>query len=174
MNRTKRRQRAAFTLVEIFAVTTIMAVMAVSTFALVRTANAAWKRHRDDSERRREAIAALQHVVRRLRQATAVAAISGSTDASGYISATMADGSTSAWDHDAAVNRIFYGNPTADNLLAEGIASMTFVGFTANGQTIAADPDDIHLVHCRLGYSLPRPGGSVTEYVSGMAWLRAW
>jgi prepilin-type N-terminal cleavage/methylation domain-containing protein len=174
MNPINRRRCTAFTLVEVIAVTAIMAVLATSSFALVRTAHDAWRRHRDDAGRRREAIAVLQHMVRRLRQATEVTSISGSADMSGYITATMADGTTAAWDHDGAASRVLYGSPTATNLLGEGITAMLLAGFTANGVTATTDPAKIRVVYCRLGYTIAKPTGNTTEYVSCMAWLRSW
>ena len=94
MNRTNRQRRRGFTLVEVIAATAIMAMLTTASFALVRTANNAWLRHRDDSGQRREAIAALQHIVRRVRQATRVTAISAGRDTSGALTLLMPGGTT--------------------------------------------------------------------------------
>lgn len=174
MNRTNRQRRTAFTLVEVIAATAIMAALTTSSFALVRTAHQAWSRHRDDSLQRHEAIAALQHVMRRVRQATAVTAISAAADASGALTLQMADGSAAKWDHDAGTSRALFGVTTPANVLAEGITEMRFAGMTANGLATTTDVTKIHLVSCTVKYALSRPTGATTETVSCMAWLRSW
>lgn len=174
MSRTNRHRRTAFTLVEVIAATAIMAALTTSSFALVRTAHHAWSRHRDDALKRQEAIATLHHVMRRVRQATAVTAISAATDASGALALQMADGSAAMWDHDAGTARALYGSTSPTNVLAEGITEMRFVGMTANGLTATTDVTKIHLVSCTVKYALSRPSGSTTETVSCIAWLRSW
>jgi prepilin-type N-terminal cleavage/methylation domain-containing protein len=168
------QRRAGFTLVETIAATAIMAMLTTASFALVRTANEAWRRHRDDSQQRSEAIATLQHIVRRLRQASQVTAISTAADMSGFLTAQMADGTTAMWDHDGATNRVLYGTVTPNNLLAEGVTQVNFIALTANGLLMTTDPTKIHAVRCTVRYALNRPTGAVTETVSCLAWLRTW
>ena len=62
MSRINSTRRSGFTLVELMAAPAITAILTTSSFMLVRTAHNDWTRHRDDSERRREAIATLQHL----------------------------------------------------------------------------------------------------------------
>jgi prepilin-type N-terminal cleavage/methylation domain-containing protein len=173
MNRTNHR-RTGFTLVEVIAATAIMAMLTTASFALVRTANDAWRRHRDDTLQRGEAMATLQHIVRRLRQATQVTAISTAGDMSGFLTTQMADGTIATWDHDGATNRVMYGTVTPNNLLAEGISQVNFIGFTANGLVLTTDPAKVHAVRCTVRYTLNRPGGSTSEVASCIGWLRAW
>jgi prepilin-type N-terminal cleavage/methylation domain-containing protein len=173
MSRTSNTRRG-FTLAEVIAATAILAVLTTSSFALVRTANDAWRRHRDDSMQRSEAIAALQHLVRRIRQAAQVTAISAAADASGTITLQMADGTSAIWDHDAATNSILYGTATPTGLLAEGITQLSFMGLTANGFSVTTDVTKIHAVLCTVRFTLNRPTGPVTETVTNLAWLRAW
>jgi hypothetical protein len=156
------------------AATAIMATLTTASFALVRTANDAWRRHRDDSLQRAQATAALQHMVRRFRQATQVTAISAPADMSGHLTLQMPDGTNSMWDHDGGTGQILYGTTTANNLLAEGITQANFSGLTANGLATTTDPTKIHAVRCVVTYSLNRPSGSVSETVSCLAWLRTW
>jgi len=173
MNRTDL-PRTGISLVEMIAATAIMAVLTTSSFALVRTANDAWRRHRDDSGQRCEAIAALQHIVRRVRQAAAVTAVSTAADWSGFMTLQMSDGTSAMWDHDGGASQVLYGTITANNVLAEGITQMNFLGLTANGLGITTDPTRIHAIRCTVQYALSRPSGAVTETVSCVAWLRAW
>jgi prepilin-type N-terminal cleavage/methylation domain-containing protein len=169
-----RRHNAGFTLVELIAATAIMALLTTASFTLIRTANDAWKRHRDDSQQRREAIAALQHICRRIRQAASVAAISAYTNNSGNLTLTMADGSSALWAHNNSTNQILYGTSTANSVLAQGITQLNFVGLTANGLAMAADPAKVHAIVCTVRFNLTRPSGTTTETVTCVAWLRAW
>jgi prepilin-type N-terminal cleavage/methylation domain-containing protein len=173
MSRTKRPQ-LGFTLVEVIAATTIMATLTTASFMLVRTANDAWRLHRDDSLQRGQAVAVLQHVVRRVRQATQVTAISTAADTSGFLSVQMADGASALWDHNGGTNQVLYGTVTANDLLAEGITQIAFTGLTANGLSQTTDPTKIHAVRCTAQYTLSRPTGTTSEAVSCLAWLRAW
>lgn len=169
-----RHRRLAFTLVEVIAATAIMAMLTTSSFAIVRTAHTAWMRHRDDAQQRREGMAALQHIVRLVRQATEVAAISGTSDMSGSITLQMPDGTSAIWDHNSGTSQVLYGTVTPVNLLAEGITQLNFVGLTANGSGVSTDPALIHAVRCTVQYALVRPSGTTTELVTCLAWLRAW
>ena len=173
MNRINHR-RTGFTLVEMIAATAIMAVLTTSSFALVRTANDAWRRHRDDVLQRGQALATLQHVIRRVRQAAQVTAISPPADMSGFLTLQMADGTTAMWDHDGAANQVLYGTIAPTDLLAEGVTQVNFTGLSADGLTQSTDPTKIHAVRCLATYTLNRPAGTTTESVSCSAWLRAW
>jgi prepilin-type N-terminal cleavage/methylation domain-containing protein len=173
MHRTSR-QRRGFTLVELIAATAIMATLTAGSFALVRTANTAWLRHRDDTNRRREAIVAMQHIMRRVRQAKRVTAISTAVDSSGALTVLMPDGTASIWDHNSGTNQILYGTTSATNLVAANVTELTVVGLKADGSTQTTQVDLIHAVKCTLKYTLSRPSGTTTETLSCTAWLRAW
>lgn len=173
MNRIKGRP-GGFSLVEVIAATAILATLTTASFALVRTANDAWRRHRDDMQQRGQAVTTLQHIVRRVRQAREVAAISTAADMSGYLTLRMADGAFAMWDHNGGTAQMLYGASTPTNLLAEGITAANFVGLTANGLGTTTDVSKIHAVRCLVQYTLTRPTGNVTETVSCIAWLRAW
>jgi prepilin-type N-terminal cleavage/methylation domain-containing protein len=169
------RTNAGFTLVELMAATAILAVLTTTSFTLIRTANDAWKRHRDDLQQRREAIAAMQHICRKIRQATGVSAISASASTSGNLSLQMADGTSALWAHNSTNNQILYGTSTANNVLAQGITQLSFTGLTANGFVATTNVTKIHCIQCTIRYNLSRPGGTTTtEMVTCAAWLRAW
>lgn len=174
MHPTSRKLRRGFTLVEVIVATAIMAMLTTASFALVRTANTAWLRHRDDSGRRREATMAMQHIMRRVRQATRVTAITAAGDVVGGLTLLMAGGTTGIWARNSGTNQVLYGTSSANNLLATGITEMTFVGLKANGSTATTQTDLIHAVRCTMKYTLARPSGMSTETISCTAWLRAW
>jgi len=174
MIRTSTIRRRAFSLLELIASTAIMATLTTSSFVLVRTAHNAWLRHRDDAEQRQAALGALQHIMRRVRQATSVLAISTAADAAGSLTINMSDGTTSVWSRNNGTNQVLYGTSSANNLLAAGITETTFVGYKADGSTATTQVDAIHAVKCTMKYNLTRPSGTTNETVSCMAWLRSW
>lgn len=173
MRRTNARRRG-FTLVEMIASTAIMATIATSGFVVVRTANNAWVRHRDDANKRREAFAVLEHIARRVRQATRVTAITTAVDTAGALTVLMPSGTNSMWSRNSGTNQVLYGTTSPTNLLATGITEATFVGFKADGTTTTTETDLIHAIRCTVKYTLSRPAGAVTETVSRTAWLRSW
>ena len=120
MRRTNRTPRAASRWSKLIAATAIMAMLTTASFALVRTANNAWLRHRDDCGQRREAIAAMQHIMRRVRQATRVTAISTAADTSGALTLLMPGGTTAIWDHNSGTNQVLYGTTSADQSAGHG------------------------------------------------------
>jgi hypothetical protein len=152
----------------------MLAVLTTSSFALVRTAHDAWRLHRSDAEQRREAVAALQHIVRRVRQASEVAAISSPADVSGSLTVLMPDSTSAIWDHDAVTKCVYFGTVTPNNLLAAGITELNVIALTANGAALAPTPALAHSVRCTVKYTLARPAGPVTETITCLAWLRAW
>ncbi len=169
-----RCTRRGFSLVELIASAAIMAALTAASFSLVRTAHTAWVRHRDDSGQRREAVVALQHIMRRVRQATRVTAISSAADNSGALTVLMPGGATAIWDHNGGTSQVLYGPTTADSLLAAGITEFNVIGLKANGSTPTTETDLIHAVRCTLKYALTRPTGTTTETLASTAWLRAW
>ncbi len=166
--------RRGFTLVEMIAATAIMTTLSTAGFVIVRTANNAWVRHRDDSSKRREAVVTLEHIARRVRQATRVTAITTAADTAGSLTVLMPGGTTSIWSRNSGTNQMLYGTTSATNLLAAGMTEATFVGLKANGSTTTTETDLIHAVRCTLKYTLTRPSGTSTETVSRTAWLRSW
>ena len=110
------------------------------------------------------------HLVRRVRQARSVDAISSNS-----ISLVMADGSISAWAYDGSSTptTVKYGVTTASNLLAEDITNVSIVGYERDGITATTTVADIRLVRYSVSVELPR-NPPVTKTVSSYAWLRSW
>lgn len=151
-----------------------MATLTTASFALVRTANKAWLRHRDDSGQRRQAVAALQHMVRRVRQAARVTAITAAGDTAGSLTLLMPGAAAATWARNAGTQHVLYGTTSANNLLATGITELTFQGLKADGSTPTTQVDLIHAVRIKVKYAVTRPTGTTTETLASTAWLRAW
>jgi type II secretory pathway pseudopilin PulG len=168
-------KRPGMTLLEVMAATTMMATLMASVFVLVRSSYAVWQAHEADMERAESAYATLRHIVRSVRQATGVAAISDASETSGHLSLMMGDGATLQWQHSGAGKEVFFGVvPTsADQLLAKGIDELSFVAYEADGVTATTVVEDIHALRCTLNVTMPA-GGGTPRSVSSWAWLRSW
>ena len=175
MKRWQRPKRRGLTLLEVMAATAMMATLMASTVVLVRSSYAVWQAHEADMERAETAYATLRHVVRSVRQATSVAAISTAADTSGNLSLVMDTGETLLWQHAGAGGQVYYGvaPSSADQLLADNIDAMTFVGYEADGSTATTVVGDIHSIKCTVTVTMPAGGGS-SRTVSSWAWLRSW
>lgn len=169
-----RKSRTGFSLLEMVAATAIMATLSAASFMLVRTSHNAWIKHRDDADQRQAAYSALQQVMRKVRQATRVTAISAAANTAGNLTLLMADGTTTMWSRNSGTNQLLYGTTSATNLLAANITETTFVAYKADGTTATTQVDLIHAVKGTLKYTLTRPGGTSTETISCTAFLRAW
>jgi prepilin-type N-terminal cleavage/methylation domain-containing protein len=167
------RQRG-FSLLELMVTTAMLAVLSTATMVLVRTSYTAWNRHEEDQETRQASIAVLRHIVRHVRQATAVTAISGAGDHSGTLSVLTTSGETLVWDHDAATKRVLFGISSANQVLATDIEKLNFVGYRTDGTTPATDVGLIHSIRATTEVALMRPTGAEAVTTSCQAWLRAW
>lgn len=163
------------TLLELMAATTIMATLMASVVVLVRSSYSVWQAHEADMEAAETAYATLRHIVRSARQATAVTAISTTGDTSGNLSLAMESGDTWLWQHSGADKRVLFGiaPSSADQLLADNIDQMTFVGYEADGTTATTIVDDIRSIKCTVQVTMPAAGGT-TRSVSSYAWIRSW
>ncbi len=173
MKNNKHHNRG-FTLLELMVTTAMLAVLTTATMVLVRTSYSAWNRHEHDQEVRQAGIAVLRHIVRHVRQATSVSAISSGSDNSGTLSILTTSGQTLVWDHDAGTNRVLFGITTANQLLATGIEELNFVGLRTDGTTLTTDVGLVHSIRATAKVQLNRPSGTEVVTASCQGWLRAW
>jgi prepilin-type N-terminal cleavage/methylation domain-containing protein len=167
------RTRRAFSLLEMMAATTIMALVMVSVVVVVRSGYTVWNAYEDDVDVAENAYGVLRHFVRELRQAQAVTAISAPTDTTGDLSYSMASGAVHTVSLNGGTSQVTLDNGTTTNLLATSIDQMSFVGYEADGVTPTIVADDIQLVKCTAQVTLSI-GGGTTRTVSTSAWIRSW
>ena len=161
------------TLLELVIASAMMAMLLTAVTLVLRTARQAWEAHEGDYTRLEGLHATLRHMVRQVRQADSVAAISAANDNSGALTLVMPDGSTIAWDHDALTNTVKYGVTTADQLLASNITGMTIVGYKPDGVTATVVPSEIQSLKISVSVLLPRETNAARTY-SSWAWVRSW
>jgi len=174
MKKNRKTSRGGFSLLELIVTTAMLATLTTSCMVIVRTSYTAWNRHEDDHATLQGGQAVLRHIVRQVRQARAVMAISLDTDNSGTLSLLDANGNVLVWEHDAGTKQVLFGITTATNVLATGIEELNFVGKTLNGSDNNTDPGLIHSVQCTTKVNITRPVGIESVTTSNQAWLRAW
>ena len=167
------KRRTGVTLLELILATTLLTGMVVATAVVLRTGHVAWQANQADAELVSAANATVRHIVRRVRQAEAVAAISDPSDTSGSLSVLMPSGATMVWNHDGATRQVLFGTGSADSLLGQEIATLGFAGYEADGTTQTTVPADIQSIKCHVTVELPRKTNGTCS-VSCWAWLRAW
>ncbi len=166
-------RRRGMTLLELIMATTLMTTMVATVTVVLRTGHVAWQAHQGDAAKIMAANATARHIVRRVRQAEAVTAISNANKKNGNLSLLMPSGETFAWTLDKPAEQAFFGIDGADSLLSQGITELSFTGYEADGVTATLVEADIHSVKCRVRVELPRETNG-TRDVSCWAWLRAW
>jgi hypothetical protein len=161
------------TLLELILASVLMTTVVTCTAVVLRGMHAAWDAHEGDLTRLQAAHNTVRHLARKLRQASAVTAITAAGDTAGSISVTMSDSTTAIWSRSAVTSEVRYGVVTADNLLAEQITELTFIGYEADGVTATTVPGDIRSVLCQAKVTLVRDTNP-TRTVACRAWLRSW
>jgi len=163
-------RRRGYTLLEIILASALLTTMATAAAVILRGGHMAWLAHEQDLAATESAQAVLRHIVRQARQAQAVSAISPASATSGTLSLVMPSGQTYVWAHDSTTDTVNFGIGQADNFLADGISSLTFVGYERDTVTTTVAVSDIRLIEARA--TIQRATGS--QIVSCKAWIRTW
>jgi hypothetical protein len=148
---------------------TLLAAVSV----VMRTGRTTWELHEADYVRIEAGHATLRHIVRQVRQAEEVAALSAANDLSGTLSLSMPDGTVWVWDHDATTGVVNFGVGSASSLLARNITSLQVEGYRADGATLAAAADEVRVLRISIGVTLPRESGAA-QTMSSWVWVRTW
>lgn len=154
------------------AATAITATLMASSMVVIRSSYAAWQAHEGDMVKTAAADAVLRHIIRNVRQAVSVSAITASSDTAGRLEVLNSSGGTDYWDHTGtSAGEVEFNASGA--LLADGIDQLVFTGYEADGVTTTTTPEDVQLVRCTVTVTLPRGVGQ-TRTVSCCAWVRSW
>jgi hypothetical protein len=168
----QRGVRPGMTLLELIIASTLLLTVVTAVSVVVRGSYAAWTGHSGDYLKIEAAQATLRHVVRNLRQASSVTAITSASNTAGSLSALMSSGQTYVWARNGGTSEVNFGVSAASNLLAEGISELTFTGYRADGVTATTVVTEIQAVKCQVRVQLPRDT-SATRTISSWVWLRA-
>jgi type II secretory pathway pseudopilin PulG len=167
-------KRRGMSLLEVVVATSMLAMIMTTISVVMRTSRQAWEAHDADYQMIEAAHATLRHIVREVRQAERVTAISRADDTSGSIGLELPNGDIRVWDHDSNTNTVNCGIGAASWMLAPDIEQLRIVGYEADATT--ETEDDEALVQCvriDVTVELDRDTNS-TRTVSSWAWIRSW
>ena len=172
--RRKRKSRDGMSLLELIIASTVMTILMTSIGVLLRSSRRAWEVHSNDYVRVESGHATLRHIVREVRQAKSVTALSLSSDNSGKLTVEMENGDTKSWNHNA--NAVYFGvnvGGTPTDLLADNITGLRITGYRANGLTLTATPDQVQCLLVEVTVTFPREANS-DQTMRSWVWVRSW
>ena len=168
-----RPRRRGMSLLELVIATSMLAMVMGAVSMILRTSRQAWEAHAGDYTRVEAAHSTLRHLVREVRQADAVTAISLATDNSGQLGLQMPSGETRLWDHDSGTNTVNFTSTAGNGMLANEITGLRLTGFRADGTTATTVPDEVQFLQIDVTIQLPREVNG-TRIVRSFVWVRAW
>lgn len=169
-------RRRGLTLLELMIASSMLAVLMTSLSVVLRTARVAWDTSDGDYSAMHHAATINRHIVREAREARKVTFLS---PAGSEVELEMASGEVMRWSHTAAagsmtnVVTVAYKSTGNTVPLAQGIRSLSFIGYEADGATVATKTDDIQVLEIRVTVDTPS-SARPTQTVSSMVWIRAW
>lgn len=166
-------RRRGMSLLELVIATSMLAMVMGAVSMILRTSRQAWEAHAGDYTRVEAAHATLRHLVREVRQADAVTAVSTAADNSGQLGLLMPTGETRLWDHDASTNTVNFTATSGSGILATDITGLRMTAYEADGTTTTTTADDVQFLKIDVTIQLPR-SVSGTRVVSSYVWVRSW
>ncbi len=125
-----------FTLVELILVVGTIALVAGALIGLVGNSYKDWKLGSDRSTLLQDGQAAIEQMVRILRQAKAFSAVSQSTDQAGYITFTDVDDVSKQFRLNILTSELEYGQPGSLSVLTGSVNSLVFTCYDIDGNAL--------------------------------------
>jgi type II secretory pathway pseudopilin PulG len=167
------KRHRAFTLVELILVVGTIALVVGALVGLVSSSYGDWKLGSDRSTLLQDGQAAIEQMVRILRQAKGFSAVSSPADTAGYITFTDVDGQPKEFRLNNSTNELQYGEPASLSTLAGSVSSLVFTSYDVDANSIA-DPvqaRNIRAVHITTILVDP-DNSSLTFPLSGMVFCQ--
>lgn len=145
----KTLAKPGFTLVELILVVAMIAVVGFAIAGLVRSSYEDWKLGSDRSSLLQDGRAAIEQMVRILRQAQRFSSVSPSTDEAGCITFTDVNGIAKQFKLNTDTSELEYGQPGALSALAGPVSKLVFTCYDidANSLAGAVQANSIKSVH---------------------------
>jgi hypothetical protein len=161
------------TLLEVLIASAMLATIVTSVSVVIRSSHTAWLTRESDYTQAESAHAVTRHLLRQIRQAEGVLAVTAASDTDGSLSLLMPSGETYVWARDSGADEVLFGVDSADDLLAEYITELSFTCYTADGVTATTNVEQIQAIQCTVAYELAQ-GASGTREVTCWGWVRSW
>jgi len=142
----------AFTLVELILVVGTIALVAGALVGLVGNSYGDFKFGSARSTLLQDGLAAIEKMVRILRQAESFSAVSPSTDSAGYITFTNVDHTTEEFRLNTGSSELEYGQPDSLSALIGSVSNLLFTCYDINGDVLtgAESASSIQSVHIEM------------------------
>jgi len=134
----KSSGKGGFTLVELILVAGMLALIALAIAGLVGNIYKDWRLGSDRSSLLQDGRAAIEQMVRILRQAKRFSDVSLPTDTVGYITFTDVDGQSKGFRLNNSTNELQYGEPASLSTLAGSVSRLVFSCYDVDANSLAA------------------------------------
>lgn len=161
--------RRGVTLLELVVTLSLMGLVVAAIATLLRTSTATWTAIDADQTQLSSAHGVLRHFIRNARQAYAVTSITAPTTTHGAITLQMPTGDEKTWWCDGTAT--YVGAAGSNNLLAESISELSFIGLEKDGVTPTTTPEDVRAVQVTITVGLDREVDNART-IRATAWLR--
>jgi len=132
----KSSAKPGFTLVELILVAGMLALIALAIAGLVGSTYKDWKLGSDRSSLLQDGRAAIEQMVRILRQAKGFSAVTSPTDEAGYITFMDVDGNAKEFRLDTGNNELKYGEPGDLSTFVGPVSRLVFTCYDINGNAL--------------------------------------
>ena len=166
MNRTLAK--GGFTLVELILVAGMLALLALSIVVPIGNSYKDWKFGSDRSNVLQDGRAAIEQMVRILRQAKGFSAVTSPTDEAGYITFTDVDGDAKEFRLDTGTSELKYGGPGDLSTFVGPVSKLVFTCYDIDANSLAEPVQvrRIRAVHIEATF-VDEQGSSVNFTLSG-------
>ena len=164
----KALTKRGFTLVELILVIGMIAIIGIATVGMLHDSHAIWQKTSKRSTLLQDSQAAMEQMLRILRQAKSFDTISASTEEAGSVVFTDVDNITTQFSRDAVDDELDYGEPGDLNALAGGVSSLVFTCYDIDGAALSdpVDVSDIQSVEVNATFTDP-DDSSISFTLSG-------
>ncbi len=165
--------RPAFTLVEVILVIGIVSVIGLAVTGMVHTSYQNWELSSHRSSVFQDGQAAMEQMIRILRQAKGFDAVTESTDEAGYVIFTSVDNITEEFRLNTTTSELEYGQPGALSALAGPVSKLVFTSYDIDDNVLtgAVCICDIQAVNIEATF-VNAEDNSVSTTLSGRVFIR--
>jgi len=162
MNKTATKH--GFTLIELIVVTAMIAVIGLATVGIVRNSYNDWKLDSSRSALLQDGQAAVEQIVRILRQVKGFDAVSASTDQAGYVTFISIGDTTEEFRLNTGTDELEYGQPGNLSALTGAVTSLVLTCYDIDGNVLA-DPVQVRKIQSvRVSITLTDPEDSSINF----------
>lgn len=168
-------RRNGYSLLEMIIAMSLLSVVMGAVTTVLRTGSQALEASEVDLSMTRTAHATVRHIVRQVREASDVIAVTSGENTNSRLEVRLSDGDRLIWEHDAPTRQVFFTQTSVSpqaSLLATDIEQLIFHAGQVDQSDFSADRlDRVQLLKIEAVYHLPGRA-SAGQRAIGQVWLR--